>query len=386
MIRVLYDDGGFLMPHGGVSRYFAEMLSRLPADIEWKLAMESTSNVYLQRAPFNLPPHKQTVKDFISETFGGHDFPGVSHVYKALARLMPRRFPSGELANERVYISQLKKGDFDVLHLTSAHPVHNNWKSVVGRKPIVVTVHDLIPEIICRDKRVSKSREQLLKDATHIIAVSENTKTDIMRLYGTPEEKISVVYHGYLPVDASKIEPYKSDVPYLLYVGKRGGYKRFDFFVCAVAPLLRNRGLRLFCTGMPFTTSELNMLERLGIFDRVVQRFVTDEEMMSLLAGALAFVYPSDYEGFGIPIFDAFSARCPVILSRSSCFPEVAGEAALYFNVGDGEALCKNILLLLENKKVRDEMISRGISRVMGFGWEKCAAKTAQVYKNLIRT
>lgn len=386
MINVLYDDGGFLMQHGGVSRYFAEMISRLPADIDWKLAMESTSNVYLLRPPFNLPPHKQTVKDFITETLGGHSFYGVSHVYKALARLLPRQFPSGELANERVFMSELKKGDFDVLHLTGPHPVYNNWKSVVGKKSIVITVHDLIPEIICGNKRVRECRKQLLKDATHIIAVSENTKNDIMRLYGITEEKISVVYHGYLPVDAAKIEPFKSDEPYLLYVGKRDGYKRFDFFVNAVAPLLRTEGLRLFCTGTPFTTKEENVLGRLGISDRVFQRFVTDDEMMSLFAGAMAFVYPSDYEGFGIPILDAFAAGCPIILSRSSCFPEVAGDAALYFNVGDHEALRKNILLLRDDLSVRGEMISRGRSRLKGFSWEKCASHTANVYKKVIKT
>ena len=91
MIKVIYDEGGFLMPHGGVSRYFAKMISHLPADIEWKLALESTSNVYLQQPPFNLPSHKQTVQDFIEETLKGRSFPGVSHVYKILARLIPHR-------------------------------------------------------------------------------------------------------------------------------------------------------------------------------------------------------------------------------------------------------------------------------------------------------
>jgi len=383
-IRVLYDDGGFLMPHGGVSRYYAEMIRRLPSDIGWKLAMESTSNVYLRQPPFNLPAHNQTVQNFIAETLHGHSFRGVSHVYKMLARLMPRRFPSGELANERIFASELERGDFDILHLTSPHPMYNNWRCVVGRKPIVVTVHDLIPEIIYGDERVRKCRKQLLKDASHIIAVSENTRNDIKRLYGMSEEKISVIHHGYLSVDMSRIKPFKSDVPYVLYVGKRGGYKRFDFFIRAMEPLIKTEGLRLFCTGNPFTTDEIALLKRMGVYDMVTQRFVTDDEMASLFVGALAFVYPSEYEGFGIPILDAFAARCPVILSRSSCFPEVAGEAALYFDVGDVDMLRKNIMLLRDDLSVRREMISRGCNRLMEFNWDKCARLTAQIYRRII--
>ena len=380
MIKVLYDEGGFLMPHGGVSRYFVEMIKRLPDDIKPKLAMESTSNVYLQQSPFNLPPHKQTVHDFIAKTLHGHSFRGVSHVYKMLAQLMPRRFPSGELANERIFMSELKKGDFEILHLTGPHPVNNNWKSVVGRKPIVATVHDLIPEIVCGDTRVRKSRERLLKDATHIIAVSGNTKNDIMRLYGTPESKITVIYHGYLPVDVSGIKPFQSDKPYLLYVGKRDGYKRFDFFVHAVAPLLRSGDLRLFCTGTPFTENEQCILVKLGISDRVVQRFVTDEEMMALFAGAVAFVYPSEYEGFGIPILDAFSLGCPVVLSECSCFPEVAGNAALYFKKNDEDSLRLCIDTLLRDEGVRFRKIRLGLERVKLFSWDKCANETANIY------
>ena len=383
-IRVLYDEGGFLMPHGGVARYFAEMIRRLPADIEWKIAMESTSNVYLRQAPFNLPYHKHSVHDFIADTLHGHSFRGVSHVYKMLARLAPSKFPSGELANKRAFATELKKGDFDVLHLTSPHPMYNNWKSVVGRKPIVVTVHDLIPEILCHNKRIRKCREQLLKDATHIIAVSENTKNDIVRLYGTSEKKISVIYHGYLPIDASRGVRLASEDPYLLYVGKRGGYKRFDFFVNAVGPLLRTKGLRLFCTGSPFSNGEKTMLEKLGVSDRVVQRFVSDEEMMPLFAGATAFVYPSEYEGFGIPILDAFSARCPVILSRSSCFPEVAGDAALYFDIGDSETLRSHISSLQGNLPLRNSLIAKGIARLAKFSWDKCANETAGVYSRVM--
>lgn len=381
MVKVLYDDGGFLTPHGGVSRYFVEMIRRLPSDIKWKLAMDSTSNVYLREPPFNLPLHGQTVHDFIKMFLHGHSFYGVSHVYKLLAKLMPQKFPSGELANERVFAQALKNGDFDVLHLTHPHPVRNVWRQIVGKKPIIVTVHDLIPEIIYGDKIVSKLRRQLLRDAAHIIAVSENTKKDIIRLYGTPQDKISVIYHGYLPVDMLEVNPYKSDKPYLLYVGKRGGYKKFAFLIEAIAPILRAGKMFLFCTGTPFNAEELTMIKQLGVYDSVKQQFVTDKEMMSLFAGAVAFVYPSLYEGFGIPILDAFSARCPVILSCASCFPEVAGDAALYFDADNPDMLRGHILKLANDMSLRENMIRLGLARLADFSWQKCADVTANVYR-----
>lgn len=371
------------MSHGGVSRYFAEMIQRLPDSIDWKLAMKSTCNVYLQEGPFNLPPHKQTVHDFIRQTLHGHSFCGVSYVYKWLARLMPHRFPSGELANERTFAQAMGRGDFDILHLTHPHPVKNIWRYVVGRKQIVVTVHDLIPEIIYGDRIVRNFRKQLLNDASHIIAVSKNTKKDIVRLYGTPEEKISVIYHGHLPEDVSKVEPYESEVPYLLYVGKRGGYKRFAFLIKAIAPILKTGRLSLFCTGTEFNAEEITMINKLGVAGHIKQRFVSDREMMSLFAGAVAFVYPSIYEGFGIPILDAFSVNCPVILSRSSCFPEVAGDAALYFDPDDETALRRHIEDLQSNGSLRRQMIVRGAERLSGFSWEKCAKATANVYMQL---
>lgn len=384
-IRILYDAGGFREPHGGVSRYFTEMMKRLPDEFEWKLGMVGTSNAYLQEPPFNLPPHKQTVQDFIRDTLHGYSFRGVSHVYKALACIMPNRFPSGELANQRAMGAVLENGDFDIFHVTHPHPVKNTWRSVVGKKPIVVTVHDLIPEMLQGNLRVAACRRQLLNDATHVIAVSENTKRDIMRLYGTSESKISVIYHGHMQ-ESSVITERLKDIPwpYILYVGKRDGYKNFSFFIEAIAPLLRESNLGLFCTGSEFNEEERTMFERLGIGDKVKQEFVADSVMPSLFANAVVFVYPSLYEGFGIPILDAFIVGCPVILSDCSCFPEVAGDAALYFSPKDGVVLRNNIVSVMTDVPVRNVLVENGYRRSKMFSWEKCAEETATVYRNVL--
>lgn len=384
-IKILYDEGGFNMPYGGVARYFTEMIRRLPEDIAWQLGMLNTRNLYLQKPPYNLPPPEHDVHNFIRNTLKGCSFRGVSHLYRMLAQVMPNRFPSSKLANERFLSQSFNKSDFDIFHFTKAHPDTDVWNPLVGRKPIVVTVFDLIPEIFHINKKVNRFRRKLLKDAAHIITISEWTKRDLVRLYDVPKEKISVIYLGFLKQDGeiriqSPVVP-----PYLLYVGNRGGYKNFSFFVKAIAPLLKTTDLTLFCTGMPFDFVEVSLLDRLGIADKVMCCFVEDEEMSSLFRGALAFVYPSLYEGFGIPILDAFSAGCPVILSNCSCFPEIAGDAALYFNEGDADMLCFHILNLMKDGALRENMLEKGFERVQMFTWENCAERTAEVYRRVHR-
>ena len=389
-IRVLYDELGFREPHGGVSRYFTELVKHLPEDVEGRFSAVCSNNAYLQAPPFNLPRMPQDVHNFIRDTLHGHSFPGVSHAYRFFAKLFPRRFPSGELQNRRAFASEVEKGDFDILHITDPHPHSNWWKPVLGKKPIVATVHDLIPELFGSNIRVRKFRAQLMKDATHIIAVSQNTKNDLMRLYHVPEEKVSVIYHGYLPSQGSvrplgelTCQPTTSN--YLLFVGKRGGYKNFDFFIRAVAPLLQqDKSLSVFCTGSAFSASELALFASFEIESQVAQGFVPDDEMPSVFAHALAFIYPSRYEGFGIPILDAFAAGCPTLLANASCFPEVAGDAALYFDPADPGSLRDRLVQLLRDASLRDRLVAQSHSRLEGFSWSRCAKETANVYQRSV--
>ena len=382
-IKVLYDDGGFFMPYGGVARYFTETIKRLPDDIAWQFGMACTENIFLQKPPYNIPPPQQTVHDFIRDTLKGHSFRGVSYVYRLLAHLMPNRFPSGKLANERALAQAFKECDFDIFHFTRAHPIADIWSPIVGKRPIIVTVFDLIPEIFKLRKEIGRYRRKLLKDATHIIAISETTKRDIMRLYGAPEEKISVIHLGFMKQEREVPVDPPIPSPYILYVGRRDIYKNFLFFVEAIAPILKTTDLTLFCTGGPFETDENVLFERLGIADKVQQRFIEDEQMPSLFRNALTFVYPSLYEGFGIPILDAFNAGCPVILSNCSCFSEVGGDAALYFDEGDAEALRTHILNLMKDKVLRETLIEKGLKRAELFTWEKCVDRTAEVYRKV---
>jgi glycosyltransferase involved in cell wall biosynthesis len=259
-----------------------------------------------------------------------------------------------------------------------------------ARKPIIVTCFDLIPELYGGNKETQRENAYAYAAATHIIAISENTKRDLCDFYNVSEDKVSVVYLGGNMQSVAKADcdsPVEVD-RYILYVGNRAGYKNFAFFVRAVAPIVKSNSLKVFCTGSAFSKTELDLLERLGVRSKFIQQFVSDEQLPNLYHGALAFVYPSLHEGFGIPILDAFAVGCPTLLSNATCFPEVGGDAALYFDPKDEDDFRRQLMRVIgdddETKKFRTELIERGKDRAKMFSWKKCAEETAEVYKAVV--
>jgi glycosyltransferase involved in cell wall biosynthesis len=257
----------------------------------------------------------------------------------------------------------------------------------------VVTIHDLIvwrfPQfysVVDRCVHRSKIRHSC-RIADVVVAVSEQTKKDLMRIMNIPEQKITVVYHGadespYIP---SADSPY--DFEYILYVGERHFYKNFIFFCRDCMPILkRHKNLKVICTGVPFTWEENYFIAVFGMEDRFIQTFVqSDQEFMDLYHHAVAFVYPSEYEGFGIPILEAYKADCPVMLNRRSCFPEIAGDAAVYFNLdayeSDFEEQFETLYHLDGNE--REALLVKQRERLKRYSWTKSAQQLADVYRKL---
>ena len=168
----------------------------------------------------------------------------------------------------------------------------------------------------------------------------------------------------------------------LLFVGSRFGYKNFDGFANAVVPLLnQDKDLHVHCAGGGrFAYEEHRFLQRLGVRSRFTQSDPTDEQLITLYKTARAFVAPSRYEGFGIPIIEAFSCGCPCATSDSSCFPEIAGEAAVYFDPDSPESMAEALRKILYDDIFRGSLIARGFERAKAFSWEKTAMQTVAVY------
>lgn len=377
-MKVLYDSTCFSQEYGGVSRYYCEMTRRLPEGIKAVIPLKQTVNRYLQAEPFFVPRMKGSVHDFVRERLHGWYMPGVSCLHRVLSFISPKMFPSGERINRQAIEQAVAGGDYDLYHVTGPNYYDKLWKKVKARKPIVVTVHDLIFDKIMKDRRVIRGRRGLLGTADAIIAVSEFTKNEIVEFYGVRPEKIFVVHHGI----TFKVEAPVGDKGFLLYVGQRRGYKNWEWFVRAVAPLMIESGLRLVCTGNAFATKEERLLKSLGIRELSTAQFVADKDMPRLYAEATAFVYPSECEGFGLPILDAWACGCPVVLSRSSCFPEIARGAASYFDLGDENGLREAIRQV--QGEFRAAWAKKGFAELTRFSWEQCAMLTAEVYKSVV--
>jgi glycosyltransferase involved in cell wall biosynthesis len=256
----------------------------------------------------------------------------------------------------------------------------------------VLTVYDMIHELFASeypaDDKTSKLKEIATKRADHIICISENTRKDLLEIFDLPEDKVSVVYLGFdsLVLDTALLE-HKECKPYLLYVGQRWGYKNFDGFLKAYASssFLRNHFDVVCFGGGAFTPDELSFFASLGLSNRQVSQISgTDSKLASVYSNAALFVYPSLYEGFGIPPLEAMSLGCPVACSNNSSIPEVAGNAAEYFDADNIDSIRVAMEHVVNSNSRRDELINLGKLRCAEFSWQRCANETLDVYRGLI--
>jgi glycosyltransferase involved in cell wall biosynthesis len=359
---ILYDSQIFsLQKYGGISRYHSELISRFKKypDVNILIPRMIGPNYYMGR------------NDIFADLFYRCNFRG------------KYRFVS--LVNSILLKNLILNNDFDVFHPTYYDPY---FLKIIKDKPFVITVHDMIhekfPELLSKNDVTIKNKKELIIKAHKIIAVSHNTKQDIIDIIGVDSKKIDVIYHGYKLIDNPI--PILLNIPqkFILYVGHRWGYKNFERFAKAFAKLhTKIPDLNLICTGNPFSRSEERMMVFLGIEGAAKTVAVNDTELAILYKNAKLFVFPSLYEGFGLPILEAMALGCPTALSNSSCFPEIAEDAAEYFDPYDEASIFKAMESVLFSAERQNELICRGIGHVKKFSWEKTAEQTMQVYKNI---
>jgi glycosyltransferase involved in cell wall biosynthesis len=174
---------------------------------------------------------------------------------------------------------------------------------------------------------------------------------------------------------------------YILFVGHRHLYKNFNRFICAVAKLMKNDNkLHVICAGgNNFEDKEISMFRELDIENRVIQFNMNDDLLSSLYDNALLFVFPSLYEGFGIPLLESFSCGCPVACSNTSSFPEIAMDGAVYFDPKDEESIYECISEVLFDDNLKKQLVKNAYRRLESFSWEKTAKKTKEIYDEVMR-
>jgi glycosyltransferase involved in cell wall biosynthesis len=224
--------------------------------------------------------------------------------------------------------------------------------------------------------------KEVIKNANRLIAISENTKKDLIDILNVNPDKIDVIYHGYSSIGPNNKT--ENNDRYILYVGRRGEYKNFRVFVQAISPLLkREKDLQLICAGDPFEPEEMMFLSKLGISSQTFALTIGDDRLNNLYSNASVFVFPSLYEGFGLPILEAFANSCPVCLSNTSCFPEIAGIAGAYFDPYDHDSILSAIEKVIYNKDYARTLIREGHNRLKNFSWTKTAEETLKTYNKV---
>ncbi len=387
-MRILFDHQVFSwQTYGGISRYFAEQMRGLVALGQEVFLPERffSENVYLRQFP-----------DFQRKSLSSFAFKGKKKLQNVLGRKSSLKAVDQKKPN--------------VFHPTYFDPYFVKTLEKRGI-PFVLTVHDMIHEIyghgsrsfFSLDAHVVENKQFLAAKAAAIIAVSENTRLDLLRFCPQIDPaKIHVIHHGNSlqssPNDQCLLSnaqclmtnvqcPMSNFSPYLLFVGQRKAYKNFSWMLEHLADLLRlEKDLRLVCVGgSEFDEVEIAQMKRLAIVHKVQYTTVnSDLELSNLYSQAACFIFPSQYEGFGIPVLEAFACGCPVVLNRASSLPEVGGDAASYFEEKEPDSLEKAVRRILEDADFRKKMIELGRERVKAFSWEQSVAKHLGVYQTIV--
>ncbi len=364
-MKIVFDHQIFsLQVYGGISRYFFELSRTIKSKTKNKI--EIIAPLYI---------NKYLNKEDVS--IKGLKIPGENETGKFIYFVNKLISP--------LLISSFKP---DILH----HTYYFNQTGFLNHKyKKVLTIHDMIHEIYPHYFKNSKfyieAKKNAVKKADHIICISENTRRDLIKILGVKYEKTSVIHHGFLSQKSSFIDNKDLVKPFILFVGSRNGYKNFRNLLSVFASkpdLNKNYNLVAF-GGRPFCKKEITLINELGLSkENVIYKSGDDNILRGLYKRASLFVYPSLYEGFGLPPLEAMSCGCPVVCSNSSSMPEVVGNAATYFDPKSLDSIYIAIVKTLNDKQKIEQLKIKGFKRIKNFEWAKCAKMTLDIYGNLI--
>lgn len=372
-MKIFFDHKIFtLQNYGGPSRYFVNLIDQL-------------NSIETINAKIYAPIH---INNFLSNTNPNN---------VAIANKIPLANYLSQFNTFKKQIMKINnKLNYFNLNINKPDIIHTTYYQDTFpsiNSNLVVTVFDLIHEIFHKDYNKEKyylPKENILKKAKQIICISESTKKDLINFYNIDKDKITVIYlanslsskNEFL--DKKKI---KFRNKFFLYVGPRWKYKNFNQLLYL---LNHNKKIHeefdlITFGGGKLNNEEKELIKKLNLNKNKVIQIDGDENILkSLYRNAEFFIYPSKYEGFGIPILESFSQECPVLCSNTSSLPEVAGDAAIFFDPNDLSSMSSAIDKIISSTDLRMSLIKKGNERLQKFSWNKCALETLNVYKKII--
>lgn len=369
-MKIAFDQQVFLLQeYGGISRYFCSLVKAL-------CKIESIEPRIIAPLHFNRILQNEN---------------GVSKRGIFLPKLSPKLFRSVLMTGTFLARRSIQSFRPDILHETYFSGV--NYRPA-GAK-IVLTIYDMVHEKFSESfdgsSGTTAPKKIAAQRADHIICISESTRKDLIDICGISREKTSVIYLGVDDIFSST--PQEIDLQlnlpenFLFYVGKRDGYKNFDGFLKAFAALTSiKKEFSIVCFGGgAFTPSELAVAKDAGLRPGQLVHYAGGDDLLAAIyRQAYALVYPSTYEGFGLPPLEAMSSGCPVICSNTSSLPEVVGDAGEYFDPLHQDSMMRSIENVLTSPKRHEGLRDKGFTQASKFSWSKCAEETMREYQKLL--
>ena len=354
----------FIQTVGGISKYHAALYEHLN-----KLGFPCDLPVYLSE-------NEYLSNGVYAGWFASVRFKGKSRFLNLVNNLQ-----------KQLVKNQLKDSKYKIFHPTYYDAY---FLPAMRSQKLVLTVHDMVhekfPDLVTDNThhRVVKNKRSLLEHADLVIAISVQTKLDIVEVYpDVPSEKIKVVYHACEFKGASTpgiILPDK----YILYVGGRKGYKNFYPFLREVAEYSHeNPACKILLVGNPLDKEEQVYVSKLRLNDRIITYRAKEDELFSLYKNAFCFVFSSAYEGFGLPVLEAQSAGCPAVLNNISVFREIAPDGSCVYYDQDEKGSLGTALKMLENKAVWDSVVFAGKQNASRFTWDQVALNYIDIYNSI---
>lgn len=369
-MKVLFDSQIFsAQEYGGISRYYANLARQL------KLIDGVSASIF-------------------SPTYINGYLPRISGEDQVIGVRAPARAKTlSKIFNHITSHAVLPFFGADIIHKTYYYP--ERYPEHAGRSVLTVydMIHELFPENFLASDKTSKYKFEAVMKADHVICISENTRSDLLKIWDCDPSKVSVVHLGFdsfQDISRAKKENYQERQfgDFILFVGSRSGHKNFSNLLkafCIANELHRDVNLVCFGGG-PFNHDEIGLIGKLGLRGHVYQVGGGDSSLGDFYRGASLFVYPSVYEGFGIPPLEAMSLGCPVSCSKASSLPEVCGDAADYFDPWDVESIASSLARVFNDSTYRAALSVSGLERTTKFSWHKCAMDTYRCYEKVLAT
>jgi glycosyltransferase involved in cell wall biosynthesis len=379
--NIVYDYQVFsFQKYGGISRYFYEISSRIakmsardvriiaPLYINEYFGEPQQNNKLMKGLKINKPE-------------------GISP--KSTQNSTHRVINPRDIINQQISNILISGYNPDIIHETYYTTRHIGTK----RHKRVITVYDMVHEKFSSSKDPSGSyantKAIAIGRADRIICISENTRKDLIEILGVDEAKVSTIYLAYTPnlnIERDIEQILQLERPYLLYVGERGSYKNFDSLLRVYNNSEKlKQDFQLVCFGgEKFSTEEIKQIQEFQLEGKVFQMSGSDNMLTQIYRQAAAFIYPSLYEGFGIPPLEAMSCGCPVVCSNTSSIPEIVGDAGEYFDPYDLDSMSHAIEKVVYSEITASNLKRLGYERIKLFSWDLCAEQTNKVYQSLL--